>query len=119
MLAALLLMAPVLTVDQVVARHGELNGQVVEVQGLLPKCAGYDCALWTKSEPGEPYWNGRRLGIAYSAHFDRFAASFVGRLVLLTARLDDRCLRGDIVCLDRSNTLWPIGDHPLRFQRSH
>jgi hypothetical protein len=90
-----------LSIDQVLARHPELDGQRVRVRGWLSLCQSLSC--WMTTTPDK---NARPfLSIGSSSSFDRAVAKWVGREVVIDATLNDECLRPDIICTDRADVL--------------
>ena len=117
----------VLTVDQVVPRIDELNGQTVSVAGYLANCAGYDCILFRNEGDAEAWArfdvaaqsNDHRnlsvpdhpmLGIGRGRNFDfdAMAAHFTHRNVVITGTITDICrFQGRPACTDRTTDLLP------------
>ena len=121
----------VLSIDDVVARIDVLNGQTVRVEGFLKECGGYDCHLYknetdarragewmaaaTRARRSPGYELPESLGIGSDDHFDAKAAPFVGRYVVITGKVDNRCLyQGKRSCLDRSPDIHPTAIEPWR-----
>ena len=115
----------VLTVEQVVPRLDELNGQTASVTGYLAECLRYDCRLFrTKKEADE--WNramvalkaGKSLplpdppivGIGSGANFDfdAKAAPFINSYAVIAGTITNECrFKGKPACTDRSTDLKP------------
>ncbi len=100
----------VMSVEDVIARHDDFNGKLIQVQGWLTLCEPRSC--WISSGPNKksPY-----LSIGSSATFDRMAAGRVGTIVVVKAILDTRCLHSRVdatgaddemvICFDRAEEL--------------
>jgi hypothetical protein len=115
----------VLTVDEVVPRIDALNGRTVSVAGYLPHCSGYTCILYrTRVEAEEvdrgiaalrageplniPDFPALSIGIGPNWDFDRKAAPFEGRYVVITGTISNECrFRGKPACMDRGPDLKP------------
>jgi hypothetical protein len=126
----------VLTVEEVVPRIDELNGQTVSVAGYLSECGGYDCILYrTKADSDE--WGramialraNRRLPIpdvpilgiggGTNFDFDAKARPFTNSYVVITGTITNECrFEGKPACTDRGPDLNPTairaGSPPAR-----
>lgn len=115
---------PVLSIDDVIGRIDALNGETVRVGGFLPSCMGYDCGLYRSEAEARRSTEMLRalakhqrlkdeelpemLGIGGDEDFDRKAAPFVGRYVLITGTVDNRCrYHGKLGCTDRAPEIHP------------
>lgn len=126
----------VLTVEEVVPRIDELDGQTVSVAGYLSECGGYDCILH-RTKADADAWDGalaalranRRaqmpdvpfLGIGSGTNFafDATAAPFTHGYVVITGTITNVCrFQGKPDCLDRGPDIHPIairgGNPPAR-----
>jgi len=86
--------APLVTVDQLVARCDALKGKPVRLAGYLGTCAGYDCHVYP-DKAGEQAMSGylrhpekgatrpNWVGIGGGQEFDRKAASFQNSYVVI------------------------------------
>lgn len=117
---------PVWSVRQVMDNSDAVDGKVINIRGWVQHCERFGCGLYDSREeyrrdqdpdrgpgPGDPYGLGFHLSIGTSAWFDEEAALNAPSYVVMTARVDGRCMDdpkfGDIaVCTDRSNTLEPV-----------
>jgi hypothetical protein len=117
----------VLTVEQVVGRIDELDGETVSVTGYLAKCSGYDCVLHrTKQDADEwdramaalsstsarlPVPEFPMLGIGIGGSnfdFDREAAPFTNSYVVISGTVTNECrFEGKPACTDRGADLIP------------
>jgi hypothetical protein len=116
-----------MTVEQVVPRIDELNGQTVSVAGYLANCGGYDCPLfrnkddadeWARfmvearssAHPNLSLANHPILGIGTGTNFDfdAKAAPFTHSNVVITGTITNICrFEGRPACTDRSPDLLP------------
>jgi hypothetical protein len=130
----------VLTVEEVVSRIDELNGQTISVAGYLSECGGYDCILYrTKADSDEvdrfmaaapadmrvPFPDVPMLGIGTGTNFDfdAKAAPFTNSYVVITGTISNVCrVEGKVTCMDRVPDLDPTairaGSPPTRGQAS-
>jgi hypothetical protein len=99
-----------LTVDEVVERHHELDGQAIRVRGWLTLCQPLSCSLSSSPQRGD----GFSLSIGGSDSFDRAVAGLIGRKIVVDAKLDAKCLHIQVdaelpsdvlLCLDRAPVL--------------
>jgi len=100
-----------LSVEQVIARHHELDGRTIEVRGWLTYCHPRSCIL--SSQQGDA--GDSHLSIASSSRFDRRATRMIGLRITVRATLNDNCLHGRgssraeepviVVCTDRASEL--------------
>ena len=127
----------VLTVEEVVPRIDELNGQTASVVGYLSKCRGYDCILYrTKADADEfdrfigavhanwrppPLPDVPTLGVGTGTNFDfdAEAAPFTNSYVVITGTITNECrFEGKPACTDRGPDLRPTairtGSPPAR-----
>jgi hypothetical protein len=98
----------VLTVEEVIPRIDELDGQAVSVAGYLSECAGYNCILYrTKADSDEmarfmatvhanpplPFPDDPMLGIGSGTNFDfdAKAAPFTNSYVVISGRITNDC----------------------------
>ena len=115
----------VLTVEEVVPRIDELNGQTASVAGYLAECGGYDCTLYrTKADADD--WDraiaaagaGQRppipevpivgIGSGTNFDFDAQAAPFTNSYVVITGTITNECrFEGKPACTDRGPDLKP------------
>ncbi len=115
----------VLTVEELIPRIEELNGETVSVAGYLSKCGGYDCILYrTKADADE--WNrfmaalraNRQpafpdlptLGVGSGTNFDfdAKAAPFTNSHVVITGTVTNECrFEGKFACTDRGPDIKP------------
>jgi hypothetical protein len=115
----------VLTVEEVVPKIDELNGQTVSITGYLSECRGYECVLFrTKQDADE--WSdffvalraGKSLpfpdrpivgiGAGSNADFDAKAAPFTNNYVVITGTITNECrFEGKPACTDRTTDLVP------------
>ena len=101
-----------LRVPDVLARHEELDGRIVEVRGWLGRCFNFTCALY--ADPGSAArddFNAPHLTIGPRNDFDRRARPYRNREIVLRARFDNGCITG--LCLDRASVLNPIRIMPV------
>lgn len=116
----------VLTVEEVVPRIDELNGQTVSVTGFLSECRGHECVLFrTKQDADE--WSraiaavraGGQLalsdppmvgiGSGTNFDFDARAAPFISSYVVITGTITNECrFEGKPACTDRTTDLKPL-----------
>ena len=101
-----------------------LNGRRVSVAGYLPRCGGYDCVLFERSDgvqrteewfaafarthkdPG--FELPEFVGIGSAEGFDQQAARYIGRYVVITGTADNRCRdHGKWGCTDRGPDIHP------------
>jgi hypothetical protein len=126
----------VLTVEEVVPRIDELNGQTVSVAGYLSECGGYDCILHRTKADSDAWARvmivlraNRRvpipdvpiLGIGSGTNFDfdAKAAPFANSYVVITGTITNQCrFQGRPACTDRGADLNPTairaGSPPAR-----
>jgi hypothetical protein len=116
----------VLTVEEVVPRIDELNGQTAIVAGYLSDCGGYDCILYrTKADsdefdrfmdavqaqrPPPPFPDVPMLGIGSGSNydFDAKAAPFTNSYVVITGTITNECrFEGKPACTDRGPDIKP------------
>ena len=115
----------VLTVEEVIPRIDQLNGQTASVAGYLAKCGGYDCILHrTKADADD--WSqamtalraGKRVpipdvpivgvGSGSNFDFDAKAAPFTNSYVVITGTITNECrFEGKPACTDRGPDLKP------------
>jgi hypothetical protein len=102
--------APVaLSVTEVIARHRELNGRQVIVRGWLDRCRTLSCGLFASRKAAVIHRYGDdMLSIGWSKAFDRELLNRGPVEILLRARVNDTCMRPEIICLDRADELQPI-----------
>ncbi|HEY5722898.1 MAG TPA: hypothetical protein VIT45_11310 [Allosphingosinicella sp.] len=117
---------PVWSVRQVMDNSEAVEGKVIDIRGWVQRCERLGCGLYDSREeyrrsqdpdrgpgPGDPEGLGFHLSIGTSAWFDEEAALNAPSYVIMTARVDGRCMNdpkhGTIaLCIDRSGTLEPI-----------
>lgn len=115
----------VLTVEEVVPRIDELNGQTVSAAGYLAECGGYDCILHrTKEDADEwhraiadaragkplalPDYPMLGIGTGTNFDFDAKAAPFANSYVVITGTMTNECrFEGKPACTDRGPDLKP------------
>jgi len=120
---------PLFTVGELVPRIDELNGKRLRVAGYLGDCAVYSCDLYPSKED-VAVWNRAFAELRTTRHFndpklpvlgigtgkaeergfefDRKAAPFHQRYVVITGTVDNRCrYKGERGCTDRSPDLNP------------
>lgn len=125
--------APLLTVDRYVAQCEALKGKPVRLAGYLGECAGYDCHMTASKQAWDAYMDAFRrsadttatpearkaereawekmqsipmIGIGGDEAFDRQAAPFRQRYVVITAQVSkDSCT--DAGGTDRSAGIEP------------
>jgi hypothetical protein len=113
----------VLTVEQVVPRIDELNGQTVSVAGYLADCGGYDCSLYRNKDDADEWTRFMvaprpslpipdhpvlQIGSATNFDFDAKAAPFTHRNVVITGTITNICrYHGRPGCTDRGPDLIP------------
>lgn len=116
----------VLTVEEVVPRIDQLNGQTVSVAGYLSECGGYDCTLHRSKEDADE-WN-RAIAAVYATQrplplpefpalgigsgtnfdFDAKAVPFTNSYVVITGTITNECrFEGKPSCTDRGPDLKP------------
>ena len=114
-----------LTVEEVVPRIEELNGQTVSVAGYLAKCGGYSCTLY-RTKADSDAWDqvmiavraNRRvsapdvptlgIGMGTKRDFDGKAAPFTNSYVVITGTITNECrFEGERACSDRGPDLKP------------
>jgi hypothetical protein len=98
-----------IAVAQVLKRHHELDGLVIQVRGVIPYCKAMGCPLRDIGDPTQS------LGIGMSARFAGRARMTLGRPVVVQGRLDASCLhsrldgpetmKNMVICLDRAQAL--------------
>ena len=109
-----------------IENQDDLDGKTVTVRGWVQNCERLSCGLHdSRAEyrrnlspepvpgPGDPHGLGFHLSIGASQWFDEEAALNAPSYVVMTARVDTRCMNvpkdGLIAaCTDRPNTLAPI-----------
>ena len=114
-----------LTVEELIPRIEELNGETVSVAGYLSECGGDDCILYrTKADSDEfdaflaaaranqrpPFPDVSMLGIGSGTNFDfdAKAAPFTNAYVVITGTVTNECrFQGKPACTDRSPDLKP------------
>jgi len=117
----------ILTVEQVVPRIDELNGQTVSVAGYLSNCGGYDCPLFRNKGDADE-WHRFMVAARAGAHprpavpdqpmlgigsgtdfdFDAQAAPFTNSYVVITGTITNICrFEGRPACTDRDTDLRP------------
>lgn len=115
----------VLTVEEVVPRIDELNGQTVSAAGYLAQCGGYECVLYRTQEDADDWGRGiadaragkplalpdyPTLGIGTGTNFDfdAKAAPFTNSYVVITGTITNECrFEGKPGCTDRGPDLRP------------
>ena len=103
---------PVLTVGDVWARHHELDGAPIRVEGVVTRCYNLGCRLQETADQ-----KGKWLSIGTSADFDEKVQQFLGKRIVVTGRLRADCLhvhadadQGErnqhvIICTDRASMI--------------
>lgn len=76
-----------LTVSDVWAKHHELDGKMIRVQGVVTRCYRLGCQLY-QSAGDQSKW----LGIGTSDSFDEAVASYLGKRIIVEGRLRADCL---------------------------
>ncbi|HEV2748470.1 MAG TPA: hypothetical protein VGW34_14385 [Allosphingosinicella sp.] len=122
----------VLTVEEVVPRIDELDGQTVSVAGYLSECEGYDCILYRNKEDADererflvairvnkraPVPDRPMLGIGTGTklEFDAKAAPFRNSYVVITGTITNKCrYQGKSACTDRTTDLEPTEIREIR-----
>ena len=105
-----------LSVADVWAKHHELDGQAIRVQGVVTNCYNLGCELY-QSANDKSKW----LGIGTSDTFDDAVQPFLGRRIIVAGRLRADCLhvfadqdsqthRADgepnvVICTDRASMI--------------
>ena len=118
----------VLTVDELLPRIDQLNGETVRVAGYLSECRGYNCILYrTKADADQmdrfmaavrpnrtphlpPFPDVPMLGIGSRTNFDfdAKAAPFTNSHVVITGTVTNECrFEGKPDCTDRGPDLKP------------
>ena len=114
------------SVRQVMDNPEAAEGKVINVRGWVQHCERLGCGLYDSREeyrrsqdpdrgpgPGDPEGLGFDLSIGTSAWFDEEAALNAPSYVVMTVRVDGRCMNDPkygiiAACTDRSDTLVPI-----------
>jgi hypothetical protein len=93
---------------EVVARHHELAGHVIDVDGYLTRCRHLDCAIVASEETARhPRPDAAIVFIAFATErLDRRLDAAAFRHVVLRARVTRRCW--DSPCLDRADQIEAI-----------
>ena len=110
-----------LSIEDVIARHHELDGRTIEVRGWLSNCQRLSCRLMARTDgTGTAY-----LSIGGSRAFDARVRGRAGQRITIRARLDARCMhaRADsqrdepeiVICTDRASEL----RNPVLVERHH
>lgn len=103
-----------LSISEVWARHHELDGKQIRVQGVIVRCERLGCPI---QETADPHSKG--LGIGTSAEFDEQALRNLGKTFVVEGKFDAECLhvRADedvqkasedelfVVCTDRASMI--------------
>jgi hypothetical protein len=102
-----------LTVTDVWARYLELDGKLIRVKGVVTNCKPRGCMLEVQAGDTSKW-----LGIGASRRFDQQVQRFLGKPIIVEARLDTTCLRPliesprvvdgqveEVVCVDRVSML--------------
>lgn len=100
-----------LSVEDVLARHHELDGRTIVVRGWLSPCQRLSCRLMARTQgTTSPY-----LSIGGSLAFDARIAGRTGQRITIRARLDARCMHARldavrenddvVICTDRASEL--------------
>jgi hypothetical protein len=115
----------VLTVEEVVPRIDELNGETVSVAGYLAHCLGYECVLYRNKEDYDSWyhfvvtWQTDKtivaprhptlsIGRGKDDDFDAKAARFQHGYVVITGTITNECrFEGEPACTDRGPDLEP------------
>ena len=102
---------PALTIEEVVARHDELDGQGIRVRGWLTACEPLSCRI----SAGPNRQDRPHLSIGGSETFDAAVENLIGRQIVLDATLDPKCLHIQVddpppegkafICTDRAPVL--------------
>ena len=112
---------PALTVSEVWARHHELEGSVIRVRGVIPRCYSLGCELY-ESKEDKSKW----LSIGTSDKFDDEVETYLGKPILVEGRLRGECLHAFadkdtdqteevIICTDRASMIM----NPKLIGRAH
>lgn len=97
-------------VEDVIARHHELDGKRIRVHGWLGNCWSNSCGLFSSADEDAAL----RLSIGSSKSFDLKARSLKGRHVEIEATVDAGCMHikydepppeNSEICLDRAEEL--------------
>ena len=98
----------ILTIDEVIQKQNKLAQKRIEVRGWITECQTLSCGLFSSANETE---DTDFISIGSSSKFDKNVAGMAGRLVIVRARLDPKCLpkstESEIitVCTDRASTL--------------
>jgi hypothetical protein len=106
-------MAPPLSVDDVVARHEALDGNVVQVRGWIGRCYRFGCILSGSTDKGAN-WLSLGGSASFDADLERRKAE--GHEVIVEGRVKSDCFqhpKGDprhdpnnlVICTDRADQL--------------
>jgi len=90
------------TVSEVISGQAELDGKVIYVQGFVLRCEQLGCALRDNSDKSV---HAKSLSFGASEDFDTEIQEFLGKRVIVRAKLNATCLRKRMICLDRANEL--------------
>jgi hypothetical protein len=115
----------VVSVEEIVPRIDELDGETVSVAGYLSDCLGYECRLYRNKQESDEYdrafsainRNERvsipdypvvGIGTGPDFEFDAKAAPFTHSYVVITGTITNDCrYNGQPACTDRSTDLIP------------
>jgi hypothetical protein len=105
-----------LTVADVWARHHELDGKMIRVQGVVTRCYNLGCQLYPSAND-QSKW----LGIGSSDTFDDAVQPFIGKRIIVSGRLRADCLHASadpdnhlraedgqpnfVICTDRASMI--------------
>jgi hypothetical protein len=90
------------TVAEVIANKAELDGKTIYVQGFVLSCQQLGCSL--RSSPDKTA-QAKSLSFGRSDDFDAEIRDFLGKRVIVRAKLNTACLIGRVMCLDRASEL--------------
>ncbi len=115
---------PVLSIVELVDRHAEYSGRMVEVRAVMGQCRPLACMLYADEaalhtgQGSADHRNWLSIGPVDRA-FDHKASGLFGRIVGVRGRFDDSCFSHAMICLDRAAEIQPDGPHSLIPVKDH